>query len=235
MNRRLTTLPGMGGIVGTRSGHPPCARVAGRCTAGADALTTASPPARRPGHPAGYAAPVNERRAPHPANDLNELSGEEWLYFTKSVWTTAYPSELGHAAAQGARREQAAAADGPPDRVLHRSRRARARPVRGRRRDAARRGDRPRAAAGARHRARRRAGPTVYARGRRRALQRRARRRGAARWPTSAPTDPGGPRGFDPSGCELRVGDALDGPADARGRRRSTSSPPTRRTTSSCR
>ncbi len=35
---------------------------------------------------------------PHPGNTLNELSGEEWLYFTKSVWTTAYPSELGHAA-----------------------------------------------------------------------------------------------------------------------------------------
>jgi DNA modification methylase len=34
---------------------------------------------------------------PHPRNTLNELSGEEWLYFTKSVWTTAYPSELGHA------------------------------------------------------------------------------------------------------------------------------------------
>jgi len=40
---------------------------------------------------------VTERRAPHPANDLNELPGEEWLYFTKSLWTTAYPSELGHA------------------------------------------------------------------------------------------------------------------------------------------
>ena len=39
---------------------------------------------------------VQERRAPHPANELNELSGEEWLYFTKSVWTSAYPSELGH-------------------------------------------------------------------------------------------------------------------------------------------
>ena len=34
----------------------------------------------------------------HPDNALNELSGEEWLYFTKSIWTTAYPSELGHAA-----------------------------------------------------------------------------------------------------------------------------------------
>ncbi len=32
----------------------------------------------------------------HPANTLNELSGDEWLYFTKSVWGTAYPSELGH-------------------------------------------------------------------------------------------------------------------------------------------
>ena len=34
----------------------------------------------------------------HPDNGLNELSGEEWLYFTKSLWTTAYPSELGHKA-----------------------------------------------------------------------------------------------------------------------------------------
>jgi len=37
------------------------------------------------------------RRAPHPDNTLNELTGEEWLYFTKSAWSTAYPSELGHA------------------------------------------------------------------------------------------------------------------------------------------
>ncbi len=36
------------------------------------------------------------RRPPHPGNTLNELTGEEWLYFTKSVWSTAYPSELGH-------------------------------------------------------------------------------------------------------------------------------------------
>src|SRR6478609_183428 len=41
---------------------------------------------------------TNGRRAPHPANTLNELPGEEWLYFTKSLLTTAYPSELGHAA-----------------------------------------------------------------------------------------------------------------------------------------
>ncbi len=32
----------------------------------------------------------------HPKNSLNDLSGEEWLYFTKSVITTAYPSEYGH-------------------------------------------------------------------------------------------------------------------------------------------
>ncbi len=37
-----------------------------------------------------------DRPGPHPRNQLNELSGEEWLYFTKSLWTTAYPSELGH-------------------------------------------------------------------------------------------------------------------------------------------
>ncbi len=39
---------------------------------------------------------TDPRRIPHPRNQLNELPGEEWLYFTKSVWSTAYPSELGH-------------------------------------------------------------------------------------------------------------------------------------------
>src|SRR6478609_11355729 len=48
------------------------------------------------------------RAAPHPANELNELTGEEWLYFTKSVLTTAYPSELGHA------RRKAHGANKPP-------------------------------------------------------------------------------------------------------------------------
>lgn len=51
---------------------------------------------------------MQERRPPHPANELNELSGEEWLYFTKSVWSTAYPSELGHA------RRKAHGANKPP-------------------------------------------------------------------------------------------------------------------------
>ncbi len=51
---------------------------------------------------------MQDRRPPHPANELNELSGEEWLYFTKSVWTTAYPSELGH------ERRRAHGANKPP-------------------------------------------------------------------------------------------------------------------------
>src|SRR5438132_13867295 len=29
-------------------------------------------------------------------NTLNELTGAEWLYFTKSILITAYPSEYGH-------------------------------------------------------------------------------------------------------------------------------------------
>jgi len=44
----------------------------------------------------------------HPDNTLNEMSGEEWLYFTKSLWTTAYPSELGHT------RRRAHGANKPP-------------------------------------------------------------------------------------------------------------------------
>ena len=51
-------------------------------------MTRAEPPER---------AEPPARGEPHPRNTLNELTGEEWLYFTKSVWTTAYPSELGHA------------------------------------------------------------------------------------------------------------------------------------------
>jgi DNA modification methylase len=42
--------------------------------------------------------PAVARGLVHPDNELNELAGDEWLYFTKSLWTTAYPSELGHAA-----------------------------------------------------------------------------------------------------------------------------------------
>jgi DNA modification methylase len=149
---------------------------------------------------------MTDGRTPHPGNTLNELPGEEWLYFTKSVWTTAYPSELGHAA----RRRHGA--NKPPrlmarliefftmtgDLVLD--------PFAG-------------------------VGGTLLgaaiARGPRRGLgfelspgwariyddvvrDTLAERDGLG--PVLAdlgPTDPGGPRSFDPSGLELRVGDAL--------------------------
>ena len=42
------------------------------------------------------ALPYSRLVTVHPDNALNELTGEAWLYFTKSLWTTAYPSELGH-------------------------------------------------------------------------------------------------------------------------------------------
>ncbi len=146
------------------------------------------------------------RRPPHPANTLNELSGEEWLYFTKSVWHTAYPSELGHAA------RRAHGANKPP-RLMARLIEFFSRtgelvldPFAG-------------------------VGGTLLgaaiARGPRRAIgielesrwvaiyerlvkELSAERDGAG--PILAdlgPTDPGGPRGFEPAGCELRLGDAL--------------------------
>jgi DNA modification methylase len=148
---------------------------------------------------------VTERRLPHPANDLNELPGEEWLYFTKSLWTTAYPSELGHA------RRKAHGANKPPrlmarlieffthtgELVLD--------PFAG-------------------------VGGTLLgaaiARGPRRAIgieldprwvavygetlaSLRAEHDGSGpRLADIGPADPGGLRGFDPSGIELRLGDA---------------------------
>ena len=145
------------------------------------------------------------RRAPHPRNQLNELSGEEWLYFTKSLWTTAYPSELGHDArrAHGANKPPRLMArlieffTKPGQLVLD--------PFAG-------------------------VGGTLLgaavARGPRRAIGFELSRRwaeiyaevvAAATATDGSPglqladlgtQDPGGPRGFDPSGCELRVGDA---------------------------
>jgi DNA modification methylase len=145
------------------------------------------------------------RRAPHPRNQLNELSGEEWLYFTKSLWTTAYPSELGHDArrAHGANKPPRLMArlieffTKPGELVLD--------PFAG-------------------------VGGTLLgaavARGPRRAIGFELSRRwaeiyaevvAAAAATDGSPglqladlgtQDPGGPRGFDPSGCELRVGDA---------------------------
>ncbi|HEX5591070.1 MAG TPA: DNA methyltransferase [Candidatus Limnocylindrales bacterium] len=148
---------------------------------------------------------VDARRAPHPRNQLNELSGEEWLYFTKSVWTTAYPSELGHAL------RRAHGANKPP-RLMARLIEFFSRtgelvldPFAG-------------------------VGGTLLgaaiARGPRRALGLELAGRWAAvyaevvaslvaerggRGPALADLgaqDPGGPRGFEPGGCELRVGDA---------------------------
>jgi DNA modification methylase len=146
------------------------------------------------------------RAAPHPDNTLNELSGEEWLYFTKSVLTTAYPSELGHVA------RKAHGANKPPRLMARliefftRSGELVLDPFAG-------------------------VGGTLLgaaiARGPRRALgieleprwlavyeqvvlDLAAERDGAG--PLIADlgaTDPGGPRGFDPSGLELRLGDAL--------------------------
>lgn len=157
------------------------------------------------GPAAGYPARVQERRPPHPANDLNELPGEEWLYFTKSIWTTAYPSELGHA------RRKAHGANKPPrlmarliefftktgELVLD--------PFAG-------------------------VGGTLLgaaiARGARRAIGIELDPRWATVYEETlaalraehggegpqlvdlGANDPGGPRGFDPSGLELRVGDA---------------------------
>jgi len=143
----------------------------------------------------------------HPANALNELSGEEWLYFTKSVWSTAYPSELGH------ERRRAHGANKPP-RLMARLIEFFTRtgelvldPFAG-------------------------VGGTLLgaaiARGPRRALGFEIEPRWVrifeavvadalaaqnGRGPLLAdlgPADPGGPRRFDPSGIELRVGDALE-------------------------
>ena len=60
------------------------------------ARTTAPAPDADPIDDAAVAPDPIGRGTPHPSNALNELSGEEWLYFTKSIWSTAYPSELGH-------------------------------------------------------------------------------------------------------------------------------------------
>jgi DNA modification methylase len=147
------------------------------------------------------------RRAPHPANELNELPGEEWLYFTKSVWSTAYPSELGH------ERRKAHGANKPPRLMVRliefftRSGELVLDPFAG-------------------------VGGTLLgaaiARGPRRALgielsagwvelyeavlrDLLAERDGLG--PELADlgqSDPGGPRGFDPSGLDVRVGDALE-------------------------
>ena len=146
------------------------------------------------------------RREPHPGNTLNELPGEEWLYFTKSVWSTAYPSELGHAV------RRAHGANKPP-RLMARLIEFFSRTgelvldpfagVGGTLLGAAiARG--PRRALGIELDAR---WATIHHEVVRDLL---AERDGAGPMLADLGTaDPGGPRGFDPSGIELRVGDAL--------------------------
>ncbi|HJP88522.1 MAG TPA: DNA methyltransferase [Candidatus Limnocylindrales bacterium] len=143
---------------------------------------------------------------PHPRNTLNELSGEEWLYFTKSVWTTAYPSELGHAL----RRQHGA---NKPPRLMAKviefftkSGELVLDPfagVGGTLLGAAiARG--PRRALGIELSPR---WASVYA-----SVVEAALAENAGAGPTLVdlgPNDPGGVRTFDPSGCELRVGDSL--------------------------
>lgn len=146
------------------------------------------------------------RPAPHPRNQLNELSGEEWLYFTKSLWTTAYPSELGHTL----RRQHGA---NKPPRLM-------ARLI-----EFFTRGDEvvldPFAGVGGTllgaaigRTARRAIGleisprwAAVYAS----VVAAAALERGGAgpELIDLGPNDPGGVRHFDASGCEMRVGDAL--------------------------
>ena len=146
------------------------------------------------------------RRPPHPANSLNELPGEEWLYFTKSLLTTAYPSELGHAA------RKAHGANKPP--------RLMARLIE----FFSKTGETvldPFAGVGGSLLG------AAIARGPRRAIGIELEPRWAAVYervvtelgaerdglgPELADlgnADPGGQRGFDPSGLELRIGDAL--------------------------
>jgi DNA modification methylase len=149
---------------------------------------------------------MTDGRRPHPGNTLNELPGEEWLYFTKSVWTTSYPSELGH----DARRRHGA---NKPPRLMARLIEFFTRTgelvldpfagVGGTLLGAAiARG--PRRALGIELAP---AWAAVYEEVVRDAL---AERDGLG--PILADlgsADPGGPRSFDPSGLELRVGDAL--------------------------
>jgi DNA modification methylase len=145
-------------------------------------------------------------QGPHPRNALNELTGEAWLYFTKSVWTTAYPSELGH----DLRRAHGAT---KPPRLMARLIEFFSRSgelvldpfagVGGTLLGAAiARG--PRRAIGIELSAR---WAAIYQAVVDQALSERGA--GGPELVDLGAADPGGPRRFDPSGCELRVGDAV--------------------------
>jgi len=38
---------------------------------------------------------VSKKEQPDPRNNLNDLSNTEWMFFTRNVWITSYPNELG--------------------------------------------------------------------------------------------------------------------------------------------
>lgn len=38
---------------------------------------------------------VSKKKLPDPRNTLNDLTNTEWMFFTRSVWITTYPNELG--------------------------------------------------------------------------------------------------------------------------------------------
>lgn len=38
---------------------------------------------------------VSKKEMPDPRNTLNDLTNTEWMFFTRSVWITTYPNELG--------------------------------------------------------------------------------------------------------------------------------------------
>ncbi len=176
-----------------------------------DLLAVPSSPDAAPG-----LEPAGRRGSAHPANTLNELSGEEWLYFTKSVWSTAYPSELGHA------RRKAHGANKPP-RLMCRLIEFFSRTgelvldpfagVGGTLLGAAI-AQGPRRALGIELDAR---WVEVF----RATLDELAAERGGLGplLPDLGPSDPGGERAFDPSGLELRRADALEAlpelPADS--------------------
>ncbi len=127
---------------------------------------------------------------------LHEVPSRDGL----SVRARARPSEA-------PRSQQAAAPHGSPHRVLHEVGRARARPVRRRRRHTPGRGHRPRSAP--RHRLR--AGNPAWASVYEEVVRELAAERDGAgpQLADLGSADPGGERGFDPGGCEMRVGDAL--------------------------
>jgi DNA modification methylase len=52
--------------------------------------------AKRPVVQAAEAKAAPAKRGVDPRNPLNEMTGEQWLYFTKSVLQTSYPREMRH-------------------------------------------------------------------------------------------------------------------------------------------